>query len=423
MALSNSALAQEETSVLPHGVFRAWVIGAAGGTQFKFNPQGKRENLAFKLNRSVTMTDLESALTKSPSMTVSKTGDDLSLLRKELNHYGAETGQDAKLGDNLFQSDIYADAQVEISQLVMALEYGLTPKLSLGLAMPLMWYDINAKINVKNQDTFAYARSVVKGTELVQKIQEFSQRAPDLATYKKNIFSDYGYHVPGPNRVFGVSDLEGGLKYRAFESRFIDSALLVGFRLPTGTHKKDPRNLVDQNIGDGQLDLAFQASVDFKITPRLIFLSAVKYTFQTADRENIVAPLKGSTDLLPNLNDPAVRDYADRKLGNMWDLNLNLRYYMFQNRFAVVGAYLYQQKYQDRYSGTSNVLDYGSLERNTESQNHSAEVYLIYSTVADYMRKQKAIPWEVSVTYHHTFAGVNSLDTRYAYTRLKFFFN
>ncbi len=420
MALATTAFAQEETSVLPHGVFRTWIIGAAGGSEYKFNTTGKRQGLAHILNRSVSMTDLEEALSKSSDFV--KTASELKNLRSELDDYGAKIGQ-PKLGNNLFQSDIYAAAQVEASQLILALEYGLTPKLSLGIAAPLMWYDIKAKVNIRNQNAFARTQNIVKGLPLESRVLSFSSNAPNEETFKKSIFTDKGYQVPDNNRIFGISDIEGGLKYAAFKSTYVDSALLFGFRLPTGSHKKDPTNLVDQHIGDGQLDLAVQASVDFKITPKFIFLSSAKYTFQTPDREMIVGKLKGSDDPLPDLTDPRVYDFANRKLGNTWDLNFNLRYYMFQSRFAVVGAYLYQFKGQDSFNGNNPYLNYALLEKNTNSNYHATEVFLIYSTVADYMRQEKAIPWEASVTYHHTLAGVNTPDLRYAYARLKFFFN
>jgi hypothetical protein len=422
IALVKPAFAQEETSVLPHGVFRAWFIGAVGGTEYKFNSSGKRQNLAHELNRSISMTDLENALANSPSAESRKTSAELQLLRTELNTFGAGVGSPA-LGNNLYQSDFYADAQVEASQLIIALEYGLTPKLSLGLAVPLVWYDIKARVAVRNQDSFAQTLDMVKGTPLETNVRRFASEAPTLETYKNSIFTENGYQVPGNNRIFGVSDLEGGFKYRALESRYVDTALLFGFRLPTGTYKKDPSNLVDQSVGDGQLDLALQVSIDFKITPQLVFLSSAKYTFQTPDRENIVGPLIGSTNPLPNLKNPNVYDNANRKLGNIWDLNFNLRYYMFQRRFAIIGAYLYHHKYSDSYSGTNQMLNYSALERNTNSQYHAAQLFLVYSTVSDFMRGEKAIPWEAGITYHHTLAGINSLDTRYAYARLKFFFN
>ncbi|HVJ64192.1 MAG TPA: hypothetical protein VM901_02945 [Bdellovibrionota bacterium] len=416
------AVAQEETSVLPHGIFRTWAIFAAGGSEYKFNPQGKREGLAHMLNRSVSMLDLESTLQNSKDPQALNTSKQLKDLRTELNNFGSGVGS-PKLGDNLFQSDLYADAQADVMQFVFALEYGLTPKLSVGLAAPLMWYDIQANFNTASQDSFHSVMHTVKGTPLESKVKQFAQQAPTSATFRKSIFTDQGYYEPSATKIFGLSDLEGGVKYRAFESTYVDSSLLFGFRLPTGTHKKDPRNLLDQSIGDGQLDLAFQASVDFKITPHLIFLSSAKYTFQTPDRELVVGKPKGSTAPLPDLTDLNSYDFANRKLGNIWEMNFNLRYYMFQHRVALISAYIFQNKFADSYSGDNPVLDYAALSRNTDTQTHATELFLIYSTVADYMRGQKAFPFEVSVTYHHTLAGRNAPDLNYGYARMKFFFN
>lgn len=424
IALASSAFAQEETSVLPRGIFRTWIIGAVGGSDQHFNAGGRRQGLAHVLNRSITMRDLVKHMGNSKSPITAQSAKDLELLRNELNTVAANAGM-GQLGDNLYQADIYADARVEASQLVYALEYGISRRMSIGLALPLQWYDIKADVRVENQNAFQKTINILKNTVPIEDgIKRFAAQAQDSNTFKKSIFTDNGYKIPGNTRVFGISDLEGGLKYRAYESDYVDAALLFGFRLPTASHQKDPTNLVDKATGDRQFDLAFQAGVDFKFTPNLIFYSGFKYTLQTPDQERVVGYLKGSDASLPDLNDPRVFDNsARRKLGNIWDVNLNLRYYMFQRRVALVGAYLFQHKNADRYDGSNSFLDYPRLSDNTETQSHASEIFLIYSTVADYMRQEKAIPWEASITYHHTLAGRNTPDVRYAYARLKFFFN
>lgn len=398
------------------------MIGAVGGADYQLNAFGRRQSLAHKLNRSISMRDLQKAMEQSKTPEKRKTSKDLGMLRSELNTFGAGVGS-PNIGDNLYQADIYADARVEISQLVYALEYGFTSKVSFGIALPLQWYDIKARLRVENQNSFAHALNIVKNTPLENEIRRFAVEAQDSNTFKKSIFTDNGYQIPSDTRVFGIGDMEGGLKYRAFESEYVDSAMLFGFRLPTASHQKDFTNLLDQSTGDKQLDVAFQAGFDFKFTPNLIMLTALKYTFQTPDTEHVVGQLRGSSLPIPDLNDPRSYDYAHRKLGNMWDFNTNLRYYMFQRRFAVVGAYIYQFKGADHYSGNNSFLDYDLLSANTQKQAHSAEFFLIYSTVADYFRQEKAIPWEASITYHHTLAGRNTPDLRYAYARVKFFFN
>src|SRR5690606_27073409 len=98
-------------------------------------------------------------------------------------------------------------------------------------------------------------------------------------------------------------------------------------------------------------------------------------------------------------------------------------YSMFQHRFSVVGAYVYQNKFRDDYRGESSVIDYSAISQDTDSTSHAGELYLIYSTVADYYRKEKAIPWEAIVAYHHTFQGTNTPDFNYTFLRLRFFFN
>lgn len=423
MFLAASASAQEETSVLPKGIYRTWVIGAVGGADYQFNASGNKQGLAHILNRSVTMQDLEKAMSESKNPSSRDTGKELARLRNELNTHGENVVGLPNLGNSLYQADIYADAKVEVSQLVYALEYGLTTKVSLGLAVPLQWYDIKANLRIESQNSFLNTIQKIKNTPLENEIRRFAVEIQDSNKFKKSLFTDNGYQIPNDTRIFGVGDLEGGLKYRAFESQYVDAAMLFGFRLPTASHKKDPTNLLDQSTGDKQLDVAIQGGLDFKFTPNLVMLSAAKFTFQTPDREPIYGNLKGSSSPLPDLNDPRTFDNASRKLGNMWDLNFNLRYYMFQKRVALVGAYIYQHKFADNYSGNNPYLDYKKLELNTDKSSHSTEFFLVYSTVADYMRQEKAIPWEASITYHHTLAGRNVPDLRYGYARLKFFFN
>lgn len=425
LGLASAGFAQQETSTLPQGIFRTWVLGGFGSSNQKFNSRGRREGLAHILNRSITIQDLVTHMKNSKSPDIIKDAEQLESLRNELNTIAAMTGRDP-LGDNLYQADIYADTQANASQLVGVLEYGLTDKVSLGLGIPLRWYDIRTTIRIEYQNTFQKAINAIKNSaEMDDGIRDFAPRAQNSESFKKTLFTDAGYKTPGHTRIFGLGDIEGGLKYRAYESQHMDAALSLGFRLPTASHHKDVTDLADIPTGDRQLDLSLQAGFDFKFNPNLILYSGAQFTLQTPDNEPVVGYLKGAPEAsLPDLNDARVHDAsARRKLGNTWDLTLSLRQYLFQRRIAVIGAYLYQYKYADRYDGFNPHLDYNRIAgRVAESYAHAGEVFLVYSTVADYMRQQQGIPWEVLFSYHHTLGGRNASDSNYAFARLNLFF-
>ncbi len=394
--LSHVGFAQESASVLPKNISRARVVGVqTSGITHSYNENGERALLMNSLNRSVTTQDLAAK------------NKDIETLYKSLNTY--EPG----LGDALYKADMHGEANLRVRQMVPAYEYGVTEKLTIGFKVPVVSLKMDARFytNVTNQ-----APQIVQSQTLPavdDGLKKFSQEAPNADFYGNEIFTKNGYKIPSSYQTTGLGDIEAGAKFKYFQNDYFALAVLGGFRAPTTTHVADPSNVLDKSTGDKQWDFAVQSFHDLNITNAWTIGSAVRYTVQLPNTQTMSVKRSGSSDPLPNLNDPDIRGPVRRDLGDTIESEVSTTYGFFSNAVKLSTTYSVDWKDKDTYTGSISGLDYAGLEKNTSGIAHRAEVGLGYSTIPAFRAKRFAVPLELKIAYNHMLMGVNRPDSHY----------
>lgn len=401
--VSDNAMAQKTSAMLPEGVWRVRYVGVRTGeiTQ-AVNAEGFAQPLMAQLEQSIDMN------------TLAQQSPELQQLRGALNSY--ERG----LGDSFLMANLFPSAELVGTQNILAAEYGLTPKISLGIIVPIVSFNMRANFQAGVQDNLQAVQEKVKGYGALEgALQKYAQGRPDTSTFANSIFTQNGYQTPGNFGWTGLGDVELGAKFELYKNpNVFTSSLLGGFRLPTATHEADLTNILDKNSGDKQWDLAFEWSNDYSPASFLTFGATTRYTFQLANSQQAALYRVNSTSALPNLNDPDTIQNVRRDLGDMLESELSVT--GNYDRFLMSFMYQNKLKGEDDYTVPAGFRS-DNLEEDTEQVEHRGAVGLRYSTLKAYVAKQAALPFEAMITYNRLLAGRNVPNADFARLDLIFF--
>lgn len=401
---SDLAVAQKTSAMLPEGVWRVRYVGVRTGEITQgVNADGFAQPLMAQLEQSIDMQTLAAQV------------PELAQLQGALNSY--ERG----LGDSFLMANLFPSAELVGTQNILAAEYGLTSKISLGVIVPIVSYRMRADFQAGVQDNLQAVQERVKGyTALEGHLQQYAAGRPTTSTFANSIFTANGYQSPGDFGWTGLGDVELGAKFELFKNpNVFTSSFLGGFRLPTATHTADITNILDKSSGDKQWDIAFEWSNDYSPSSYFTFGATTRYTFQLANSQQAALYQTGSTNTgLPNLNDPNTIQEVTRNLGDMLESELSVtgKY----DRFLM--SFMYQNKVKGEDSYTVPVgFRADNLEEDTDVVEHRGAVGLRYSTLKAYVAQQASIPFEAMVTYNRLLAGRNVANADFARLDLIFF--
>ena len=400
--LASSADAHKTSSLLPTGIFRARVVNVFGEPVVnKFDQNGDRQELLAPLERTVG------------ASTLAASKPELKTLYDSLNSF------EPNLGDDLFSAQLLADAKINFHQITTALEYGLTDRVSLGVIVPFVQITGSSSFDAKVSSKSASIKNKVKGTLLENGVTQFESQIPGRDALAAGLFTANGYEIPGDFQYAGLGDIEIGAVVQPYKNGTFLTAIQTGFRLPTSTHKKDYANLLDQGTGDEQLDFAFEAGFDAKVTSRLTTGFHSRYTFQFG-RNAEMPVLKTGKSGLPDLKDPTSFVVVDRNLGDVFENEAYLDY-TINKTWSPYVAYTYTMRGADRYSGPSG-YDYNSLMENTAGRSHSLMVGMTISTIPAYAAKTIPVPMKIDASYTKVLNATNDTDAAYGRLDLIVFF-
>jgi len=390
--------AQETATVLPKGIFRIRAVGLqAAAVTHSFDNDGNRRELLADLNGRIVS-----------SGDIAQKNAQFQPLYQALNDF------QAGLGDALFQSSFQARTQAEVRQYVFAAEYGLTPRVSLGLIVPTVDMSFTrTSFTTLNEQNIAAVRERTKGIKALEEgVDKFAQSLPSTASYENAVFTDLGYETPHDFSFKSLGDIEIGAKYQFLNVD--DGHLLMttqgGFRLPTTTHVRYYPNPLDRNGGDDQLDFALRWVSQYTPDNAWVFSLSAQYTYQFADRRNMYV-LKPGESGLPRL-DADHNEQVRRDLGEIVDTEVSAGYGFLENQFRTYSLWTFSSKGQDGFSGGKD-LDYSSLSRNTRTLSHRAEIGLGYSTIPLFRKKRFSVPLETKIAYNTALNGMNVSDSKY----------
>jgi len=316
---------------------------------------------------------------------------------------------DAFMAETIATIDSQIDT--EIFSNVLAVEYGVTDRLSVGLILPIVHGETIFKGLVENSSSYAEQTNTLPQVHPEKAIRQNLASSLSIATFNKVLKEQYGYS--GALQSWsgtGLGDLELGAKYQYFKNSQWRATAKTGFRLPTG-REDDPDQLLDLAFGDGQTDFAFFSLIDFDLHPQLTFTWEAGYTVQFPHDVNVRVPL--SADLPLGAQKTKVNHSPGDFLESAFEMNVSPL-----SRVTLSPRYRFKQKLKDDYGGTAAA----ALEANSSQILHEGQMQIEYSNLKAVRAGAEKIPFSVAAFYKLNFAGKNATDFRTAGLQLKTYF-
>lgn len=382
---------------LPRGVrAAAFVYGEAPAIDSTFDADGKLDYLVSPLNRSISFEEL------------AEFEPDLKKLKNVIDSIYPQ-----RVGNQLLQAELYADADVREQRYVPALLWGLTDRWSIGAVFPITKRTIRASFDAKVINQGASLRRLVgEIPALKEAAQQLASAQVDTALFAEKIFAAHGYQTPGALEKRGLGDIEAELRYRYFENSWLGLGARLNLKMPTGNSQADISNLLDRPIGAGNYSLKLGLLQDIKpLGPRWIISSAFFVTRHFASQD-VRAIRKDPEQLLPNLNDPYQIETVRKQRG--WDFSSDVAISrgLFRNVVWLGFSYVYAYHGSDRYEGARD-LNYAELASNTQTEEHGFEYSLELSSIQLFLDELFPLPAKLVFAWYEPIKGRNALYAPY----------
>jgi hypothetical protein len=316
------------------------------------------------------------------------------------------------LGDEIAVG-LTTDVETEVISNILALEYGVTDRLSIGVILPVIHGSTVVKATTQDDAQLnARIESLSPQDPRRQILQQVQQRL-NVEAFDNLIRERYNYS-DGFNSWSGTGfgDLELGAKYKFYSAPRLRSTLKAGVRLPSG-REDNPDQLFDFGFGDGQVDLGLYHLTDFNLTAQLGATLELGYVYQVSDSHSLRIPLS------PEIPLSAESVEVSRKLGDYWNAEFELNHTWWKSLTASA-RYRYYQKSSDSHSHPS--LDAAALNANTSEQLQSLVLQLEYTNLAAIRAGTARLPYAVGSFYRMPITGKNVADSRTLGLSLKTYF-
>lgn len=391
LLFSLSTFALDIAPVLPRHVNRVRFVGVqTTSIRDQYNSDGMALNYTAGLNRTFTAKDFAAQ------------NKDFAKL------YKAVAALDPQAADNLVGVNTYADSNVQIQQMLLTWEYGLTDTVSLGLRVPV----VHTMAQVHFSSTYTNNSDAVNNEMgnsskvISDGLKKLAATPFDTAGMQQNIFTNSGYEAPHNFESWHLGDIEFGDQYMFIKKPWLISSLQSGFRAPTGA-RPDYYNPFDPGSGGGVWGFGLYEFNDFYPTYRWTIGLSGHYGYFFPDHFTRPVP-KGPNDPLPNITEAGGQmQPVDRQMAPEYYGMLSTTYKFFHNSLYTWTGYQYYAKGRDSYTGPTN-LCYSCLEEGTDVIKHTVEVGAGYSSIPDFLAKKQKMPYEITAQWDQLVAGQNT---------------
>ncbi|MAF90566.1 MAG: hypothetical protein CL674_04770 [Bdellovibrionaceae bacterium] len=402
--------AVETASVLPKKIVRARLVNVySNDVQYNYNNDGQLSGLSQGLNQSLDMRSF------------AKMNNDLGKLYNALN--SLESG----LGDELINSQIYSDTQMQVHQALVAAEYGISKKITLGLRVPVVRRRLKTSFEVQTiNNAKAISQKLGSGIspDLKAGLGKVAATNFDGDFFAAAALESKGYQRPESFDKTDLGDIEVGLKHRFYSTPSRDMSYQIGLRLPTG-NTGEIDNLFDSGTGGGNWALGALFFHDYKLNKNITFGLMTKAVYNLPDTRKRAVP-RDEDDSLPSLlaEDGQVRDVTRRQSID-FESEISSTYTFDSGEWEIWGAYQYNESAKDHFEDSSEndpSLYYQGLSEGTDFKELSAEVGLTYSTIPAFVAKKFFAPMQIDALYNTRINGTNTSKASYVRVDAKVYF-
>jgi hypothetical protein len=368
--------------VLPKGIRNLSMKGLFARASQRLDENGETVVLANALNSTITFqkvydskkTDFDKASILNVMHRLGKDFDD---------SFGYSTG----------------DVRVAATARVPVFAFGLTNKITIAAAVPVIKSSMRIKTGVvqQNEDLHSQMIQTLNQSGVPSKVVETMNKLSMPITEKLN---EYGYLAPVGEEKDELGDIKLVGKYNNYQDDKVMITSQVDVTLPTG---KDANvmEVVDVASGDDQTDLGLGVAVDYKLSDSFSFSGGFGYQWQLADSNAERIPEVSYSRATPDIDWNTKRD-----LGNV--ANLQLAGNWSYKGFNLGAGYSYQSKEKDRYSGNQFSSErYEWLTQETKQEMQSMQVTAGLDTIYLFRKKAFPAPLKIMFTYTNVIDGIN----------------
>jgi hypothetical protein len=371
----------DSAQVIPKGVRSLRVAGFTTEVNDKYSGDGSSVPLAYSFNKSVTWKDL---IGTQPA------GSERGEFKGGLESMGVNL--DDSVGDS---SGI---VESRITSTVPVAAFGITDKLTVGVAFPIIYSNVNVSTGWAANSSFQERLDALAKNGYLNKTLSYEQPLQNVIATK---LAGLGYKPLQNAQHTDLGDVTVGLKYQTYSDDEWAVAIAPRIVLPTG-RVADPDKVVDIASGDGQTDLGIGSAVDYSPTHAFTTTLAASYVYQIESYKRMRIPVSWDESLSAD-SDPSTRE----KLGDIMGTSLAAKYTV-EKLWTFMTGYSLQYKVSDEYTGDLYASRrYAALSKDTDQTMQAAQAGISFSTVPLYKLKQFDIPFEAALYYTSVFAGHN----------------
>ena len=372
--------------VLPRGVRNLRYMGVFTGANSKFSNSHESIDTGNAFVSKVTWNNLIS----SKATATEQAELQGYLLSKGVGDFNQQVGETSGALD--------VDATVQVP----VLAYGVTDKLTLALAVPIVTLNVRVDTGFVANDHFDAITEGLADSANEVKGQEIDRATQDAINSKARAF--HYDELLSEDKTTRIGDIKLASKYQLHKEALYSLTVQTDLTLPTG-RQHDLNKLLDAPTGDGQMDVGAHLLSEFNLFKDFSLLALVGYTAQLPDHTAVRVPTTSVSSLSADIDLDAKRD-----LGDIVTTQLGANYHIW-NGLAVRGAWGFQYKARDSYTGTRyDSHRYEFLSLNTEQYMHSAQVGLGYSTLRLFRQKRFPLPLEVNLNHSRVVSGKNVIN-------------
>jgi hypothetical protein len=371
----------DSTGTLPKGVRNVRLSGFTTEITDKYTGAGNVEPLASAFNKPVTWKQLTDA---QPA------GFERGQFRGGLRSLGIN--MDQVVGESR------GVVNTRVTTTLPVLAYGVTERLTVGLAVPIVYSNVNVDTGWSASSSFQATLDKLSRGGFYNKVLANEAKLQNVVATK---IASYGYKPLENETRTDVGDVTVAAKYLTYKNEKVALAVAPRVVIPTG-RKADVDKLVDVAPGDGQWDVGVSAVADYFHSGAITFNTSAGYMHQFESNKAKRIPASADESLSADI-DPFVRE----KLGDIASAGLGARY-AIRELWTLGAAYNFQYKFRDAYYGGAYAPErYNYLSEGTEQNMHTATVGASFSTIPLFRSKRFAVPMEAGLNYSTVFAGRN----------------
>lgn len=383
--------------VLPKGIRNFNYNGLSSSANEKFGDDKVNGPLARPLEKNLTFQNIIDGKVDS---------DEKAAILQVMATTGSNL--DDTFGQTTGQVNVEAMAHVPI------FAYGLTKNLTVALVVPIIdySYELDVGVSQTNKELYTEVEKALAAKGVTDKIDEFYEKidAPVLSK-----FNDFNYNQPLSESGTKLGDIRIITRYQTLNVENHRVSLQGELVLPTG-EDQNINKVVDVASGDDQTDVGLGINYDYIVNDRLTFGFNTTYTVQIKDTNPERIPIQFDSKASPDID-----KLTKRNLGDIWATAFVMNYE--RNGFRFNLGYAYQQKSEDRYSGSAySSQRYAWLSDETKQFMHSANIIFGYSTVSLFKQKKFPLPLIIAINHSIILAGRNVVSNPLTSMSLSLFF-